>query len=270
MPKRKIPIRFTGQHFTTDDRLIDKAVSLANIMHQDLVVDIGAGKGAISSRLIDSGAKVFAIENDPKLFTYLCKLFCGNPNIEISGADIRHIHLPFSRFKTVSNIPYNITAEILAILLFKYCEVFEGGSIIMQKEAARKLIEKDCYSPHVALYRTFFAFEISQIVTPESFYPQPNVESALVSCIPNKDVVKTIDKHKYLAFLTCMLTQPNATMSATLKRLFQKKQIRSALTRLPLDPSAKASMAPPYLWLALFNEMLEAVPDKHHPRAYNT
>lgn len=62
MTKKKLPVRFTGQHFTIDKVLIKDAIKQANITQQDTVLDIGAGKGFITVHLLKNVNKVVAIE----------------------------------------------------------------------------------------------------------------------------------------------------------------------------------------------------------------
>ena len=67
MTKKKLPVRFTGQHFTIDKVLIKDAIKQSNITQHDTVLDIGAGKGFITVHLLKNVNKVIAIENDVAL-----------------------------------------------------------------------------------------------------------------------------------------------------------------------------------------------------------
>ena len=67
MTKKKLPVRFTGQHFTIDKVLIKDAIRQANISNQDTVLDIGAGKGFLTVHLLKIANNVVAIENDTAL-----------------------------------------------------------------------------------------------------------------------------------------------------------------------------------------------------------
>ena len=93
MTKKKLPVRFTGQHFTIDKVLIKDAIRQANISNQDTVLDIGAGKGFLTVHLLKIANNVVAIENDTALVEHLRKLFSDyNPQIEM-----------FARFKMKSS-----------------------------------------------------------------------------------------------------------------------------------------------------------------------
>ena len=74
MTKKKLPVRFTGQHFTIDKVLIQNAIKIANISSQDTVLDIGAGKGFLTVHLLKIAHNVVAIENDTALVEHLRKV----------------------------------------------------------------------------------------------------------------------------------------------------------------------------------------------------
>ena len=82
MTKKKLPVRFTGQHFTIDKVLIKDAIRQANISNQDTVLDIGAGKGFLTVHLLKIANNVVAIENDTALVEHLRKLFSDARNVQ--------------------------------------------------------------------------------------------------------------------------------------------------------------------------------------------
>lgn len=90
MTKKKLPVRFTGQHFTIDKVLIKDAIRQANISNQDTVLDIGAGKGFLTVHLLKIANNVVAIENDTALVEHLRKLFSDARNVQVVGC----VHIP--------------------------------------------------------------------------------------------------------------------------------------------------------------------------------
>lgn len=91
MTKKKLPVRFTGQHFTIDKVLIKDAIRQANISNQDTVLDIGAGKGFLTVHLLKIANNVVAIENDTALVEHLRKLFSDARNVQVVGCDFRRM-----------------------------------------------------------------------------------------------------------------------------------------------------------------------------------
>ena len=142
MIKNKLPVRFTGQHFTIDKVLIADAIKIAKINETDTVLDIGAGKGFITVHLVRQCKNLIAIENDKSLLCILKNKFANNYNVKIIDCDFRGYTIPKRNFKVVSNIPFRITSDILKSLMFDCVEHFMGGSLIMQLEPAEKLFSK--------------------------------------------------------------------------------------------------------------------------------
>lgn len=265
MTKKKLPVRFTGQHFTIDKVLIKDAIRQANISNQDTVLDIGAGKGFLTVHLLKIANNVVAIENDTALVEHLRKLFSDARNVQVVGCDFRNFAVPKFPFKVVSNIPYGITSDIFKILMFESLGNFLGGSIVLQLEPTQKLFSRKLYNPYTVFYHTFFDLKLVYEVGPESFLPPPTVKSALLN-IKRKHLFFDFKfKAKYLAFISCLLEKPDLSVKTALKSIFRKSQVRSISEKFGLNLNAQIVCLSPSQWLNCFLEMLEVVPEKFHP-----
>jgi 23S rRNA (adenine-N6)-dimethyltransferase len=261
MTKKKLPVRFTGQHFTIDKVLIKDAIRQANISNQDTVLDIGAGKGFLTVHLLKIANNVVAIENDTALVEHLRKLFSDARNVQVVGCDFRNFAVPKFPFKVVSNIPYGITSDIFKILMFESLGNFLGGSIILQLEPTQKLFSRKLYNPYTVFYHTFFDLKLVYEVGPESFLPPPTVKSALLN-IKRKHLFFDFKfKAKYLAFISCLLEKPDLSVKTALKSIFRKSQVRSISEKFGLNLNAQIVCLSPSQWVNCFLEMLEVVPD---------
>lgn len=265
MTKKKLPVRFTGQHFTIDKVLIKDAIRQANISNQDTVLDIGVGKGFLTVHLLKIANNVVAIENDTALVEHLRKLFSDARNVQVVGCDFRNFAVPKFPFKVVSNIPYGITSDIFKILMFESLGNFLGGSIVLQLEPTQKLFSRKLYNPYTVFYHTFFDLKLVYEVGPESFLPPPTVKSALLN-IKRKHLFFDFKfKAKYLAFISCLLEKPDLSVKTALKSIFRKSQVRSISEKFGLNLNAQIVCLSPSQWLNCFLEMLEVVPEKFHP-----
>lgn len=265
MTKKKLPVRFTGQHFTIDKVLIKDAIRQANISNQDTVLDIGAGKGFLTVHLLKIANNVVAIENDTALVEHLRKLFSDARNVQVVGCDFRNFAVPKFPFKVVANIPYGITSDIFKILMFESLGNFLGGSIVLQLEPTQKLFSRKLYNPYTVFYHTFFDLKLVYEVGPESFLPPPTVKSALLN-IKRKHLFFDFKfKAKYLAFISCLLEKPDLSVKTALKSIFRKSQVRSISEKFGLNLNAQIVCLSPSQWLNCFLEMLEVVPEKFHP-----
>ena len=242
MTKKKLPVRFTGQHFTIDKVLIKDAIRQANISNQDTVLDIGAGKGFLTVHLLKIANNVVAIENDTALVEHLRKLFSDARNVQVVGCDFRNFAVPKFPFKVVSNIPYGITSDIFKILMFESLGNFLGGSIVLQLEPTQKLFSRKLYNPYT-----------------------PTVKSALLNIKRKQLFFDFKFKAKYLAFISCLLEKPDLSVKTALKSIFRKSQVRSISEKFGLNLNAQIVCLSPSQWVNCFLEMLEVVPEKFHP-----
>ena len=102
-----------SQNFTNDPQLLDRLVVQAGITSDDLVVDIGAGHGEITRVLCDHCHAVVAIEKDQKLYNQLRLEFASQSNVTILNLDVLDYQFPTTPYKVFSNIPFNLTSDIV-------------------------------------------------------------------------------------------------------------------------------------------------------------
>lgn len=265
MTKKKLPVRFTGQHFTIDKVLIADAIKQANINNRDTVLDIGAGKGFLTVHLSKIAHNVIAVENDKTLVQHLYKLFSDTRNVKVIGCDFRTFEIPKISFKVVANIPYGITSDIFKILMFENIENFLGGSIVLQLEPAEKLFSSKVYNPYTVFYHTFFYLKLLYEINPDSFLPPPTVQSALLSIKRKQSSMDFEFKVKYLAFISFLLQKPDLSVRTALKSIFRKNQVRSISDKYGINLNAQIVCLSADQWKGCFLEMVEVVPKRFHP-----
>lgn len=265
MTKKKLPVRFTGQHFTIDKVLIKDAIVQAQINSEDTVLDIGAGKGFLTVHLLRNAGKVIAIENDFALSQHLRKKFANAQNVQVVGCDFRRFVVPKNPYKVVSNIPYGLTSEIFKTLMFESIENFLGGSMILQLEPAQKLFSSKVYNPLTVFYHTFYELKFLYEISPKSFLPPPSVQSVLLR-VERKKLSLDFDlKVKYLDFISFLLQKPDRTVRTALKTIFRKRQIRSISETYGIDLDSPIVYLSANQWKKCFLEMIKVVPEKFHP-----
>ena len=118
--KRSIPKKRFGQHWLINDEILEKIKKNADLNEKDFILEIGPGKGALTSRLLDSKIKgLHAVELDMDLIKFLENKFSKKDNFSLEQGDILSINLKnSSQFtKVIANIPYNITGPILDLFI---------------------------------------------------------------------------------------------------------------------------------------------------------
>ena len=177
-----------GQNFISDKNLL-KAISCdANLSKNDVVLEIGPGKGTLTSCLAEVCKKVVAVEIDTTLQPFLKENLSMYDNVEVVFGDIMQMSkkdilgMVGNKYKIVANLPYYITTPILFKFLEDGAEV-DSITVMVQKEVAERMCatNKDSNYGILSVMCNFYAkCEIKRIVDRKMFYPVPNVDSAIV------------------------------------------------------------------------------------------
>lgn len=188
MPKKSL-----GQNFLINKTIQKKIVSFLDLSPADLVLEIGAGKGAMTVHLAESGVKLWAVEVDKKILPELTAKLAPFPNAQILPQEIQSVRLldlePAGKFKIAGNIPYHLTSPILDWLAVQKDRI-ERAVIMIQREVARRALagpKRSEYSPLTFFVQFHFEVEKLLDVGPGNFYPKPKVNSTVVKLIPRPE-----------------------------------------------------------------------------------
>ena len=186
------PLKKFGQNFLKSDYFAEKIVDSLNCEKNDLIVEIGPGKGALTQLLIKKKPKnLSVIEIDRRLANLLAEKFPSDLNIIVDNIlNVSFDQLaPENKIKVVGNIPYNITSDIIYKLIENNIYI-ERAVLMIQKEVANRLVAKT-KSKDYGLVTIFVGFhsEVRKLfdVNRENFYPVPNVDSSVV-CLDFKSL----------------------------------------------------------------------------------
>jgi 16S rRNA (adenine1518-N6/adenine1519-N6)-dimethyltransferase len=184
-PKKKL-----GQHFLADPSTAEMIVRRSRITSKDVVLEIGAGLGALTIPAARFAGCVYAVETDPRLTQLLKTELLVNQltNVEIIEKNILHLDIRSlakkwdRRLIVMGNLPYNISSQVL-ILLVEGRHYVNRAILMFQKELARRITagpgKKDYGRLTVMLS---YCAEIKSIATiaPSLFYPAPKIDSEVV------------------------------------------------------------------------------------------
>jgi 16S rRNA (adenine1518-N6/adenine1519-N6)-dimethyltransferase len=186
---RVSPVKTLGQNFLHDRNLARWIVAKAELTSDDYVVEIGPGLGALTEFILESGARVLALEKDQRLADFLRTRFKSG-RLEILHGDALDYDLrPLfakARVKVLGNLPYYIASQLL-LKFTKYPSPISLSLFMLQKEMARRISAAPGTSDYGALtliVQLHYRVEYLRTVSASVFLPEPDVDSAFVRITP--------------------------------------------------------------------------------------
>lgn len=183
------PKKYLGQSFLVDKWIFEIIIAVAELKPDEHVIEIGAGFGRLTSRLAEQCARVTAIELDDYLYSELQSKFAGYSKVNLIHGDILEVDLgkildteSDLNNKVVGNLPYYITSPILSKLL-DFSSSIELCVLMVQKEVAERIVASPGTKDYGVLTVEIDYHAEAQIIASvpaESFYPVPEVDSAVV------------------------------------------------------------------------------------------
>lgn len=174
-----------SQHFLRSPKLVAELIGHSNVRKNDIVYDLGAGSGVITSVLANKCKKVIAVENEPQALKKLRYNLGNILNVEIQDQDMMKLKVPEGRYKIFSNIPFSESAAVVR----KFTEADNppvSMYLIVQKQFARKLVPSDQHftAQLGAQIGPWFGARIRKPLRKTDFTPPPNVDTVLLEIKP--------------------------------------------------------------------------------------
>lgn len=224
------------QHFLVDERILDRIVESADIQPHETILEIGAGIGNLTERLMKRAKKVIAIERDPALVDVLLDRFGDDDRLEIIPGDVLEVEFP-AFDKVVSNLPYSISSEI-TFKLFRHD--FRLGILMYQYEFAQRMVahaNSEDYSRLSVNTHYFADASIIMKIPRGAFSPPPEVLSAVVRLEPRPAPFEVADREYFLHFVTAVFGQRRKKIRNSILRNKQvlDTDIRDFVSELPQE-----------------------------------
>ncbi|MDP1559582.1 MAG: 16S rRNA (adenine(1518)-N(6)/adenine(1519)-N(6))-dimethyltransferase RsmA [Nitrosomonas sp.] len=253
---RHIPRKRFGQNFLTDSQVIANIVGAINPHENDQLVEIGPGLGALTRPLLQSLGHLYVVELDRDIVERLNQEY-SHDKLTIYSTDA--LKFDFSSIgnalRIVGNLPYNISTPIL-FHLSKFAVNISDMHFMLQKEVVERMVALPSTSDYGRLSVMLqYRFEMEQlfIVPPESFYPIPKVESAIVRMFPIKQPVnKAQNEELFAQIVASAFSQRRKTLRNALRGHLEAEQ----LIALNIDPQLRAENLSTAQFVAIANYLM--------------
>ncbi len=255
-----------GQNFLINQGIIDKIIKAGEISSKDIVIEVGPGTGNLTRALIETGARIIAIEKDHRLIEDLEAEFSA-VQIEIVEADVLELgtetlignwELKNGNYKIIANLPYYITSHFIRTVL----ENWPSPSLLVlmvQKEVAKRIMAKPPEMNLLALSVQYYAIpEIVAYVSRGSFRPMPEVDSAVIKLTPRTEYPLTAEKEElFFSIIKSAFAGKRKQLINTLPVVIGKNKQGTAelLTQIGLSPQTRPETVDMAHWLILVNSL---------------
>ena len=233
-----------------DQNIQKKIISACNLSKEDIVLEIGAGKGDLTAQLAERSKKVYALEIDPRLDPFLQQALGGYDNCQFIKADILKFDISqflqnnrvIRKIKVIGNIPYYISSPIIEHLI-EYRQAISVAFLTVQKEfgyRARAVPGSKEYGSFSCFLQYYCACKILFEIKRNSFKPAPNVDSCFLSLeFREKPLVSVRDEGMLFKLIRTAFNQRRKTLRNSLDGLVPSDKLNNFLQESGIDKNIR-------------------------------
>jgi 23S rRNA (adenine-N6)-dimethyltransferase len=252
---RDLRRRRLGQNLLTDPSVAARVVHLADVARGDLVVDVGAGCGALTAPLLARGARVVAIEVDPAMLRELTTGAASRDRLEVVRGDALEVPLPTEPFRVVANPPFGLTTSLLRRLLGGDAPL-RDATLVLQRETAQRVSGAPTVGRSSLGWAPWFEMRVVERIDRRAFRPVPAADAAVLQVRPR--AVPWLSPARYADwdhFVDRVFRASGRTAADRLDVVLGARAARRIAAAAEVDPVRPPSRLPAEAWLALFRSL---------------
>ncbi len=230
------PKKHLGQHFLTDPNIAKRITDSLSPEGSNNIIEVGPGKGVLTGFLLGKkNINLVPVEIDHESIEFLINHFPGI-NTKLVEADFLLLDLnalfpETEKFRIIGNFPYNISSQIFFKVLDHKDQVTEVVCMI-QKEVAERIASppgNKTYGILSVLLQTWFKIEYLFSVSPGSFFPRPDVQSAVIRLTRNGRTELGVDQKKFKTVVKMSFNQRRKMLRNSVKGLLNESVMGNPL-----------------------------------------
>jgi 16S rRNA (adenine1518-N6/adenine1519-N6)-dimethyltransferase len=218
-----------GQNFLKSEPALKKIIEAGEVSLNDIILEIGPGKGALTKKLLEKAGHVIAIEKDRNLVEFLKEKFekeIKNKKLILVEDDClkfnpKDYKLETKNYKLIANIPYNITGAILKKFLTEKNQP-TMMVLMVQNEVAKRILARDGKESILSISVKAYGTPKMEMKVPARYFsPAPKVDSAIISIknISRDFFIKNkIEEDKFWEIIRAGFAHKRKKLSSNLKK----------------------------------------------------
>jgi len=202
-----LPKKLLGQNFLVDEKIASKIVEAVDIRKGDTIVEVGPGRGILTEKILSFPCKLFAVELDRRLHSFLQRKLEDRKNLKLVRGDFLVFDLGLAaetdKLKLVGNLPYRITGPVMRKVVEER-EIIDSAVFMVQREVAERLSAgagTKAYGPLSIFVQVHAKVERLFNVPPRCFKPQPKVSSAAVKITLRSEPLVKAEEEEFFFWL---------------------------------------------------------------------
>jgi 23S rRNA (adenine-N6)-dimethyltransferase len=245
------PPLWTAQNNLRREKMVELLLDKTTLGVNDTVVEIGAGTGIITRALAQRVRQVLALEKDPALAATTRQQLNSLSNVEVIAADFLDWSLPTMPYQVFANIPFNLTAEIVAKLT-RATNSPQAAYLFLQNKAAFRFMGKPKTTQISVLLHPHWEIEIVTYIDKKEFTPIPKVTITLTAFKKrSQPLISHADYPLFADFVTYVFNAWQPTVHAALTKIFTSTHLQTLTTQINLQHLKPSQLSFPQ-WQLLF------------------
>lgn len=254
-----------GQNFLTSKAVLGDIIKASELSKDDTVLEIGPGKGFLTSELLQCSAKVVAVEKDDRLIELLSEKFKKEITLkklilvheDILDFNPQKYGLINSSYKLIANIPYYLTGQIFRHFLQSDNQPLKMV-LMVQKEVADRIVARDNKEGVLSIsVKAYGEPYYIKKVPAHYFSPKPKVDSAvvLIDNISKKIFKNSKEEQEFFSLIKLGFSHKRKTLANNLSEVYEKQQITDAFGHCNISPKERGEKVTVQNWMCLLNNL---------------
>ena len=260
-----------GQNFLKSKAALRAMIEAGNVQAGDLVLEVGPGKGALTSALLEAGATVVALEKDSRLIVPLQEKYqkeIADNKLRIIAADALEfdpstiLSEKNQTYKIIANIPYYITGQFFRTYL-THKKQPEKMVIMVQKEVAERIATRDNKESLLSLsIKCYGTPKYIMTVQKKYFSPEPNVDSAII-LIDNisrnffDEAIDGVSEEKYFELIKAGFAHKRKVLISNLANILPREKLEEVFKKINISEKIRAEDTTISNWKSITKELFE-------------